>query len=204
MNIGLFGKKVGMTQIPLLDGKLLEVTAISVAPNLVSQVKTKEKDGYQACQLAYWECRVKLLNKPQLGHLKKGNLAPQKHLAEIRNMDGSELGSQIDLSIFQEGEKIKVTGNSKGKGFTGVIAKGQSCGPMAHGSGYHRGVGSLCPGRNANRTFKGKVMPGRVGNQKVTVNNLKIVKILPEKQIILVKGAVPGNKKGWVRLVKTK
>ncbi|RHZ37473.1 50S ribosomal protein L3 [endosymbiont GvMRE of Glomus versiforme] len=204
MKISLLGKKIGMTQFPK-EGKFIPVTAILVTPNVVSQVKTQEKDNYNSCQLAFQECRTKVLNKSQLGHLNKNNISPYKYLREARDMTGFSAGSQLDVSLFQEKEKIKVTGTSKGKGFAGVIKRhGFALGAMSHGGGpVHRSIGSAGGGRGTRQKVpKGKKMPGRMGNEQVTVRNLLIVKIIPEKQVILVKGAVPGNKKGLVKLSK--
>ncbi|RHZ36810.1 50S ribosomal protein L3 [endosymbiont GvMRE of Glomus versiforme] len=204
MKISLLGKKIGMTQFPE-EGKFIPVTAILITPNVVSQVKTLEKDGYNSCQLAFQECRTKILNKSRLGHLNKSEISPYKHLQEARDMTGFSVGSQLNVSLFQEKEKIKVTGTSKGKGFAGVIKRyGFALGAMSHGGGpVHRSIGSAGGGRGTRQKVpKGKKMPGRMGGEQVTVSNLLIVKILPEKQVILVKGAVPGNKKGLVKLSK--
>ena len=205
MNVSLLGRKIRMTQIPNSQGKLIPVTAILVTPNLVSQVKNQTKDGRNACQLAFEQCRAKILHKSQLNHLSKNNLPPHKYLREIKNMTGFSLGSQLDLSLFQEKEKVKITGIAKGKGFAGGIKRhGFSRGATSHGGGpVHRSIGSAGGGRGTRQKVpKGKKMPGRLGGQKVTVRNLTIAKIFPEEQIILVQGAIPGSQKSLVKITK--
>ena len=202
--VGILGKKMQMTQIPV-RGELVGVTPVGVRDNVVSQVKTEANEGYNACQIAFENCTEKNLTRPLLGHLKKSQIPLAKHLREIRDMVGFEVGSSVDLALFQEGEKVKITGTSKGKGTAGVTKKyGFALGSMSHGGGYpHRLIGSMGGGRGTNQGVpKGKKMPGHLGNERVTVRNLLVVKILPEKQVILVKGAVPGNKEGLVTLSK--
>jgi large subunit ribosomal protein L3 len=175
-----------------------------VGGNIVTQVKTEAKEGYNACQISFGDCREKVLNKPLLGHLNKNNIPAKKYRREIRDMMGLEVGSPVDYSSFQEGDKIKITGTSKGKGTAGVIKKYHfSRGRMTHGGGYpHRLIGSMGGGRGTNQGIpKGKRMPGRMGNEKVTKNSI-IEKIDKEKQIIFVRGAVPGPKKGLIILKK--
>ena len=195
-----------MTQIfSTTTGEIIPVTPVVVSNNVVSQVKTEEKEGYNACQITFGECKEKSLNKPLLGHLKKNNIPPKKHLREIRDMCGLEVGSQVDLALFQEGDKVKVTGTSRGKGTAGVIKKyGYALGAMSHGGGYpHRLIGSMGGGRGTNQGVpKGKKMPGRMGNEKVT-QQLIIEKIDKENQIIFLRGAVPGPKKGLIILRKS-
>ena len=201
--VGILGKKMCMTQIPV-RGELIGVTPIGVKGNLVSQVKTEAKEGYQACQIAFESCSKKNLNQPLLGHLKKNQLSPHRYLREIRDMKGLEVGLSVDLALFQEGDKIKVTGISKGKGTAGVIKKYHfSRGRMSHGGGYpHRLIGSMGGGRGTNQGIpKGKKMPGRMGNQKTTQPSV-IEKIDPVNQIIFVRGAVPGPVKGLIILRK--
>ena len=201
---GILGRKIGMTQVFAKNGKLTPVTVIEVEPNAVSQIKTVATDGYDAIQLAAVEKREKLANKPEIGHLKKANTTPKRFLKEIRGVNVSDysLGQVIKADLFEEGEMVDVTGTSKGKGFQGVIKRhNQSRGPMGHGSQYHRGVGSmgtLLP----MRVIPGKKMPGHMGGEQVTVQNLEIVQIDLENNVILVKGNVPGPKKSLV-LVKT-
>ena len=200
MRKGILGRKVGMTQVFAKNGKLIPVTVISVEPNIVSQIKTTETNGYDAIQLAFETKREKLSNKPEMGHLRKSNTSPKRFLKEIRNVDASNytLGQGIKVDIFAEGEMVDVTGVSKGKGYQGVIKRfNQSRGPMGHGSQYHRGVGSLGTMRPM-RVLKGKKLPGQMGGQLVTVQNLEIVSILLEDNVILVKGNVPGPKKSLV------
>ena len=197
---GILGRKIGMTQVFAKNGKLTPVTVIEVEPNVVSQIKTVATDGYDAIQLAAVEKREKLANKPEIGHLKKANTTPKRFLKEIRgvNVSDSSLGQVIKADLFEEGEMVDVTGTSKGKGFQGVIKRhNQSRGPMGHGSQYHRGVGSmgtLLP----MRVIPGKKMPGHMGGEQVTVQNLEIVQIDLENNVILVKGNVPGPKKSLV------
>lgn len=201
---GILGKKIGMTQVFTTEGKLIPVTVIEVEPNVVTQIKTVLKDGYDAIQLGSQTVREKVSNKPKMGHTKKANTEPKRFLREIRgvNVEDYTLGQVIAADIFEEGEIVDVTGTSKGKGFQGVIKRyNQSCGPMGHGSQYHRGVGSLGTMRPMH-VLKGKKLPGQMGNVKRTVQNLEIVQIDMENNCILVKGNVPGAKKSLV-LIKT-
>ena len=200
MRKGILGRKIGMTQVFAKNGKLTPVTVIAVEPNFVSQIKTVETDGYNAIQLAAFDKREKLSNKPEQGHLKKANVSPKRFLKEIRNVDVSAytLGQEVKADIFTVGEMVDVSGVSKGKGFQGVIKRfGQSRGPMGHGSQYHRGVGSLGT-LLPMHVLKGKKLPGHMGHKLVTVQNLEIVEIDLENNIILVKGNVPGPKKSLV------
>ena len=202
MRKGILGRKIGMTQVFAKDGKLVPVTVISVEPNIVSQIKTKETDGYEAIQIAFETKREKLANKPELGHLKKSNTSPKRFLREIRGVDVNNytLGQEIKADIFTEGEMVDVTGTSKGKGYQGVIKRfHQSRGPMGHGSQYHRGVGSLGTMRPM-RVLKGKKLPGHMGVNTVTVQNLEVVMVDLENNVILVKGNVPGAKKSLVMI----
>lgn len=201
---GILGRKIGMTQVFATNGKLTPVTVIEIEPNIVSQIKTVETDGYNAIQLASVEKKEKRANKPETGHLKKASTTPKRFLKEIRGVDVSayELGKELKADIFTEGEMVDVTGTSKGKGYQGVIKRhNQSRGPMSHGSQYHRGVGSmgtLLP----MRVLPGKKLPGHMGNVQVTVQNLEIISVDLENNVILVKGNVPGPKKSLV-LIKT-
>ena len=200
MRKGILGRKIGMTQVFAKNGKLTPVTVIAVEPNYVSQIKTVETDGYNAIQLAAFDKREKLSNKPEQGHLKKANVSPKRFLKEIRNVDVSAytLGQEVKADIFTVGEMVDVSGVSKGKGFQGVIKRfGQSRGPMGHGSQYHRGVGSLGT-LLPMHVLKGKKLPGHMGHKLVTVQNLEVVEIDLENNIILVKGNVPGPKKSLV------
>ena len=197
---GILGRKIGMTQVFAKNGKLTPVTVIAVEPNFVSQIKTTETDGYNAIQLAAFDKREKLSNKPELGHLKKANVTPKRFVKEIRNVDVSAytLGQELKADIFTVGEMVDVSGISKGKGFQGVIKRhNQSRGPMGHGSQYHRGVGSLGT-MLPMHVLKGKKLPGHMGHKLITVQNLEIVEIDLENNVILVKGNVPGPKKSLV------
>ena len=197
---GILGIKRGMTQVFTKEGKLIPVTVIEVEPNVVTQVKTVETDGYEAIQLATGTIKEKSSNKPSMGHTKKANTEPKRFLREIRGVNTADytLGQVIGVDIFSEGEMIDVSGISKGKGFQGVIKRhNQSRGPMGHGSQYHRGVGSLGT-MLPMHVLKGKKMPGHMGNVKRTIQNLEIVSIDKENNVIIVKGNVPGPKKSLV------
>lgn len=197
---GILGRKLGMTQVFAKDGKLIPVTVVEVEPNVVTQIKTMETDGYEAIQLGFDTKREKLSNKAEKGHLAKANTAPKRFLKEIRGVDVSkyQLGQELTVEVFEEGEMVDVSGISKGKGFQGVIKRyHQSRGPMGHGSQYHRGVGSLGTMRPM-RVFKGKKLPGHMGHVSVTMQNLEIVAVMPEENVILIKGNVPGPKKSLV------
>ena len=199
---GILGKKVGMTQVFTTEGKLVPVTVVSVEPNVVTQIKTTGKEGYDAIQLGFDTITEKRSNKPEIGHTKKANTEPKRFLREIRGVNTNDytLGQVIDASIFEAGEIVDVTGISKGKGFQGVIKRyNQSRGPIGHGSQYHRGVGSLGTMRPMH-VLKGKKLPGQMGNVKSTVQNLEIVAVDLENNIILIKGNVPGPKKGLVQI----
>ena len=199
---GILGKKVGMTQVFTTDGKLIPVTVVEVEPNVVTQIKTVEKDGYDAIQLGTDSIREKSSNKPEIGHTKKANTTPKRFLREIRgvNVNDYTLGQTLGVDIFEAGEIVDVTGTSKGKGFQGVIKRhNQSRGPMGHGSQYHRGVGSLGT-MLPMHVIKGKKMPGQMGNVRRTVQNLEVVSVDTENSVILVKGNVPGPKKSLVMI----
>ena len=199
---GILGKKIGMTQVFTKEGKLIPVTVIEVEPNVVTQIKTVEKDGYDAIQLATDTVREKISNKPAMGHTKKANTTPKRFLREIRgvNVNDYTLGQTIGVDIFEAGDIVDVTGTSKGKGFQGVIKRhNQKIGPKGHGSQYHRGVGSLGT-LLPMHVLKGKKMPGQMGNVQRTVQNLEIVSIDTENSVILVKGNVPGAKKSFVMI----
>ena len=201
---GILGKKIGMTQVFTESGKLIPVTVIEVEPNVVTQIKTVEKDGYDAIQLGAVTIKEKSSNKAKIGHTNKANTAPKRFLREIRgvNVNDYTLGQVISADIFTKGEMVDVSGISKGKGFQGVIKRhNQSRGPMGHGSQYHRGVGSmgtLLP----MHVLKGKKLPGHMGNVATTIQNLEVVSIDLENNVILIKGNVPGPKKSLV-MIKT-
>ena len=194
---GILGRKIGMTQVFAENGDLIPVTVIEATPNVVLQVKTVETDGYNAIQVGFEDKRVKLSNKPEQGHVAKANTAPKRFIREFRNAEG-EVGQEVKVEIFAEGDVVDVTGVTKGKGFQGVIKRhGQSRGPMAHGSRYHRRPGSMGPVA-PNRVFKQKKLPGQMGGNVVTIQNLEIVKVDVERNLLLVKGNVPGSKKALV------
>ncbi|MDR3241859.1 MAG: 50S ribosomal protein L3 [Lactobacillaceae bacterium] len=195
---GILGRKVGMTQVFTDEGELIPVTVIESTPNVVLQVKTLENDGYSAIQLGYSDKRAVLSNKPEQGHVAKANTAPKRYIREIRDAEGEfNVGDEVKVDVFAEGETVDVTGITKGHGYQGNIKKdGQSRGPMAHGSRYHRRPGSL--GAVINRVFKGKKLPGRMGTNKRTVQNLQVVRVDVENNVILVKGNVPGANKSLV------
>jgi len=201
---GILGRKIGMTQVFAENGDLIPVTVIEATPNVVLQKKTVETDGYEAVQVGFEDKRVKLSNKPEQGHVAKANTAPKRFIREFRNVNVEEyeVGQEVKVEIFAEGDVIDVTGVTKGKGFQGVIKRhGQSRGPMAHGSRYHRRPGSMGPVA-PNRVFKQKKLPGQMGGTVVTIQNLEIVKVDAERNLLLVKGNVPGSKKALVT-VKT-
>ncbi len=197
---GILGKKVGMTQIFSETGALIPVTVIEVTPNVVLQKKTVETDGYNAVQLGYADKKENLANKPETGHAAKANTAPKRFVKEIagEEMLAFEVGQEVKGNIFTEGELVDVTGTSKGKGYQGVIKRHNfGRGPMSHGSGYHRGIGSMGSIDPA-RIKPGKKMPGRMGGVIKTVQNLEFVKYDVENNVILVKGNVPGAKNSYV------
>ena len=196
MKKALLGKKLGMTQIFDKDGKVIPVTVIEAGPCTVVQVKTKDADGYEAVQLGFGDVKAKKVTKPAAGHFKKANVEPKKHLREFRLEEISyNVGDELKADVFTAGESVDITGTTKGKGFQGVIKRhGQSRGPMGHGSMYHRRPGSMGPTSTPGRVFKGKKLPGHMGMVQVTIQNLEIVSVDLDKNVILVKGSVPGNK----------
>ncbi|MBI0581010.1 MULTISPECIES: 50S ribosomal protein L3 [Bacillaceae] len=202
MTKGILGRKIGMTQVFVENGNLIPVTVVEAAANVVLQKKSVETDGYEAIQIGFDDKREKLANKPEKGHAAKANTAPKRFVREIRGVDvaGYEVGQEVKVDIFAAGETVDVTGISKGKGFQGSIKRhGQSRGPMAHGSRYHRRPGSMGPVA-PNRVFKGKALPGRMGGEQVTVQNLEIVKVDVERNLLLIKGNVPGAKKSLLKI----
>lgn len=202
---GILGKKLGMTQVFTPEGNVIPVTVIEAGPNVVLQKKDAENDGYEAVQLGFSDKKEKRANKPEAGHAKKANTAPKRYVREIRGIDlaGYEVGQEVKADVFAEGEFVDVTGISKGKGFAGVIKRwGQSRGPMAHGSRYHRRPGSM-GSIQANRVPKGKRLPGHMGNETITIQGLEIIKVDVERNVLLVKGSVPGPKKGFVKVKET-
>jgi large subunit ribosomal protein L3 len=200
MTKGILGRKIGMTQVFVENGDLVPVTVIEASPNVVLQKKSVETDGYEAVQVGFEDLREKLANKPLKGHVAKANTAPKRFVRELRNvnLEEYEVGQEVKVDIFAEGDIVDVTGISKGKGFQGAIKRhNQSTGPMAHGSRYHRRPGSMGPVA-PNRVFKNKLLPGRMGGERITVQNLQIVKVDTERNLLLVKGNVPGARKALI------
>ena len=197
MSKTLIGKKVGMTQIFDESGKVIPVTVIEAGPCTIAQVKTVETDGYNAVQLGFGDVKERKVNKPEKGHFAKAGVTPKKHLREFRvdSVEGLTVGNELKADVFAAGDRVDVQGTSKGKGFQGVIKRhGQSRGPMGHGSMYHRRPGSMGPTSTPGRVFKGKKLPGHMGVETVTIQNLDVVAVDMDKNVILVKGSVPGVK----------
>lgn len=202
----ILGKKIGMTQIFLENGDVIPVTVLEAGPVNVIQKKTEEVDGYSAIQVGYGEKAEKKVNKPLKGHFAKAGTDAKRYIREVRvaDVDAYEVGQELKADIFAEGDKVDISGTSKGKGFQGSIKRhNQSRGPMAHGSKYHRGVGALSAATYPGRVMKGRNLPGHMGNENVTVQNLEVVRVDAEKNYILVKGAVPGPKGGLLTIKET-
>ena len=203
MTKGILGKKVGMTQYFTEAGELIPVTVVEVTPNVVLQLKTIENDGYEAVQLGFDDLREVLSNRPAKGHVAKANATPKRFIREFNNVELSEyeVGQEITVDVFKAGDIVDVTGTSKGKGFKGAIKRhGQSRGPMAHGSRYHRRPGSMGGASFPSRVFKGKALPVQMGGERITIQNLEVVKGDAERNVILIKGSVPGSKKSLVEI----
>ncbi len=201
--IGLIGRKIGMSQVFQKDGRVIPVTVIEAGPCPILQKKTVEADGYRALQLGFGE--RKHVNRPLEGHLKPSGARSPRKIVEIRGVDPSdyEVGQTITVEIFSPGDSVDVTGWSKGRGFTGVVKRyGYSGGPKSHGSMSHNVPGSIGAGTDPGRVLKGKGLPGRMGGEKTTVRNLEVVKVDPESNLLLVKGAVPGARRGWLIIRK--
>ncbi len=206
MNKTIIGKKVGMTQIFDEKGLVIPVTVIEAGPCTVTQIKTVETDGYNSIQLGFGEVKEKHLNKPLKGHFAKSKLALKKHLREFRvnSTEETKVGDEIKVDAFEQGDKIDVQGTTKGKGFQGVIKRhSQHRGPMGHGSMYHRRPGSMGPTSTPGRVFKGKKLPGHMGNVTVTIQNLDVVRVDLDKNVMLVKGSVPGPKGAILKIKKS-
>ena len=206
MNKALIGKKVGMTQIFDENGVVIPVTVIEAGPCTVVQVKNVETDGYNAVQLGFGAVKETKLNKPEKGSFKKANIEPKKHLREFRmdEVENVTVGSEFKADVFVAGDKVDIQGTSKGKGFQGVIKRhGQHRGPMGHGSMYHRRPGSMGPTSTPGRVFKGKKLPGHMGVETVTIQNLEVVRVDLDKNVILVKGSVPGAKGAILKIKNT-
>ena len=193
---GILGKKLGMTQIFTDEGHTIPVTVIEAGPSVVVQRKTKDKDGYSAIQLGYGDIRERLVNQPEMGHFKRSKVSPKRYLREIRVSEDlpHEVGSEIKVDVFREGDLVDVVGTSIGKGFAGTIKRWNfRRGPMSHGSMYHRRPGALSSTGIA-RVWKGRKLPGRLGGERVTIQNLEVVRVDPERNLMLVKGSVPGRR----------
>ncbi len=204
MKKAILGEKLGMSQIFTADGRMISVTVVKAGPCAVTQVKTVAKEGYDAVQVAFGEIRENIVTKPLKGHYKKASAQPKRYLKEFRFDDCSayEVGSVIECGVFAEGDKVAVTGKTRGRGFTGVIQRwNQHIGPKAHGSGYHRGVGSMGANSSPSRVFKNKHMSGQYGNEQVTVKNLEVVRVDKERNLLLIKGGIPGAR-GTLVVVK--
>lgn len=204
---GILGKKVGMTQVFNSAGRLIPVTVVEAGPCVVVQRKSMETDGYNAVQLGLEEKKEKTVNKPMIGHFAKSGEGPRRYLREVRTtpeeQENYRLGQVLKADLFQEGETVDVVGISKGKGFAGVIKRhGFHRGPMAHGSMYHRRTGSLGATDPA-RVFKGRKMPGRMGGERVTIQGLEVVRVDPDKNLLLIEGAIPGKKGGLLMIKET-
>ncbi len=205
MTKSILGKKLGMTQLFLDDGTVVPVTVVQAGPCVVTQKKTVETDGYNAIQVGFGDIREKLVTKPVAGHIKKAGAPLLRHLREYHVEDTAayELGQQIKVDVFEKGDIVDVQGTSKGKGFQGVIARhGFARGPMSHGSHHHRSPGSISACADPAKVFKGKKMPGHGGAQTVTVQNIEVVDIDTDKNVLLVKGAVPGARGGLLSITK--
>lgn len=204
MKKAIIATKIGMTQIFKEDGTLIPVTVLQAGPCVVTQKKTVENDGYDALQLGFGNVKNKHVTSPIKGHFAKAGVEPKKVLKEFKfeNSNEYELGSEVNVSVFEIGDKVDISGISKGKGFQGAIKRhNQHRGPMSHGSKYHRGVGSLSSATTPGRVKKGKKMPGHMGAEKVTIQNLEVVRVDSDKNLLLIKGAVPGNK-GSILVIK--
>jgi large subunit ribosomal protein L3 len=203
---GILGKKIGMTRLFSEDGRWVPVTLIECGPCVVVQRKTQEKDGYDSVQVGYGAAKEKRLSKPLKGHFNKAGVAPARHLQEFRvSADETlEVGAEIKVDLFEKGQMVDVTGTSKGKGFAGVIKRhGYKGGPGGHGSNFHRAPGSIGQSADPSKVYKGKGLPGRMGHTTITVQRLQIVDVLPEKNLLVVKGAVPGANGGLVTVNHT-
>lgn len=200
---GLIGRKIGMTQIFTEEGNVIPVSVVEAGPNYVTQIKTIESDGYVAIQVGFEDKKSKRVSKPAKGHYEKSGVSPKKVVQEfvVGDVSGYSLGQEIKADIFNEGEKIDIQGTSKGKGTQGPIKRhNQSRGPETHGSKYHRGPGSIGAASFPGRVFKGQKMAGRMGNETVTVQNLEVVRVDSERNVLLVKGAVPGPRNGIITI----
>lgn len=199
---GILGKKLGMTQVFGTDGEAIPVTVVEAGPCVVLQLKNNETDGYNAIQLGFDDQKEHRANKPAIGHVQKAETAPKRYIREIRGikLDEYEVGKEVKADIFAEGDKVDVVGTSKGKGFAGSIKRhNQARGPMSHGSRYHRGPGAL-GSVDQMRVFKGHNLPGRMGGERNTIQNLKVVQVDAERNLLLLKGSIPGAKNSFVTI----
>lgn len=206
MKKAILGKKLGMSQIFTAEGIVIPVTVVEAGPCPIIQIKTKEKDGYSAVQVGFGEKKERNIVKPIKGHYQKSEVTPRRYLREFRTEENDtfELGQEIKCDTFTEGDKVDVIGITKGRGFTGTIQRWNTHrGPMTHGSGYHRGVGSLSANSDPSRVFKNKKMPGHYGNEQVTVKNLEVVRVDKARNLLFIKGGIPGAKNGLVMVKQT-
>ncbi len=204
MNKAIVGKKLGMSQIFAQDGTVVPVTVVEAGPCPVVHIKTVEKDGYSAAQVAF--APTKKLNKPQAGHFKKADVQPMRYLRELKlDCSAMEVGKTVlTCALFAVGDRVDVSGTTRGRGFTGTVQRWNTHrGPMSHGSGYHRGVGALSGNSNPSRVFKNRKMPGQYGNETVTIQNLRVAKVDAERNLLLIKGAIPGPKGSLVVVKET-
>ncbi|MBP1950005.1 LSU ribosomal protein L3P [Virgibacillus subterraneus] len=202
MTKGILGRKIGMTQLFSDEGELVPVTVVQAEPNVVLQKRTLENDGYEAVQIGFADEKESRTNKAEKGHADKANTAPKRYVREIRNanLDEYEVGQELGVDVFQTGDKVDVTGTSKGKGFQGVIKRhGQQRGPSTHGSHFHRSPGAMGV-IDPMRVFKGKKLPGQMGGKQITIENLDIVKVDAERNLLLIRGNIPGAKKSFVKI----
>ncbi|GAB3069548.1 50S ribosomal protein L3 [Virgibacillus ainsalahensis] len=200
---GILGRKIGMTQLFSETGELTPVTVIQAEPNVVLQKRTLENDGYEALQIGFADEKESRTNKAEKGHAEKAGTSPKRYVREIRNadLDAHEIGQEISVDVFEAGEKIDVTGTTKGKGFQGAIKRhNQNRGPSTHGSHFHRSPGSVGMAADPARVFKGQKLPGQMGSEQVTIKNLEVVNVDSERNLLLVKGNVPGAKKSFVKI----
>ncbi|MFO7819888.1 MAG: 50S ribosomal protein L3 [Halanaerobacter sp.] len=203
---GILGKKVGMTQVFKENGEVVPVTVVKAGPCPVVQKKTEAVDGYEAVQLGFEDAKEFRVNKPESGHFEKYDIDPKKYVKEFRMSGVEELdtGDEVTVETFAEGEKVDVTGTSKGKGFAGTVKRWNfNTGPKTHGSRNYRLPGSIGQSADPARVFKGKKMPGRMGREKVTVQNLEVVRVDADKDVLLIKGGLPGSKKGLLKITET-
>ena len=205
MTAGLLGKKLGMTQVFDSEGRLIPVTVIEAGPCRVVQIKTRERDGYEAAQLAFGDISERKLSKPELGHLKSKQASPSRWLREFRKVGDVQVGQVIKADLFKKGDLVDVEGVSKGKGFQGVIKRHHyGGGPASHGSMFHRAPGSIGSSSFPSRVWKNKALPGQMGNERVTVQRLEVVEAKPEENLLFVSGAIPGSNNGLVVVRKSK